>query len=110
MWIRRGKEFNENWKVLIIVLLTLVIIGFAAVTFALWKPYMHIEKLYEDAMETIRLRTDEAKFRMVERADMMRENGGDERQSGLLRDCARRAHGGLVLNGGFVERNTKHSN
>ena len=60
-------------------------------------------------METIQLRAIKAEFRMVELEDMIRENGCDEHQIDLLRDYARRIHSGLILNGGVVERDAKHS-
>ena len=43
---------------------------------------------------------------MVELKYIIKENEGDEHQIDLLRDYARRIHSGLILNGGFVERET----
>ena len=57
-----GKEFNEHWKVLIVVILTIVIIGFAAVAFVLWKLYRHFENSYYSAMETACFRAEETEF------------------------------------------------
>ena len=57
------------------MILTIVIIGFAAVTFVLWKLYKHTENLLKCAMESLKDRVDEAEFRMVELEDMIREVG-----------------------------------
>ena len=51
----------------------ITIIGFAAMTFAMWKLYKRIEKLYDNAMEIIRFRTDETEFRVVELGSMIKE-------------------------------------
>ena len=42
-------------------------------TFAMWKLYKRIEKLYDNAMEIIRFRTDETEFRVVELGSMIKE-------------------------------------
>ena len=60
--VEGGKEFNENWNVLIIVTLTIVIIGFAAATFVLWKLYRHFENSCCTAMENTRFKAEETEF------------------------------------------------
>ena len=61
-----GKELNANCKGLIIVIHTVVIIGFAAVIFVLFKLYKHFEISYYTAMETTRFSAEEAEFRRLE--------------------------------------------
>ena len=71
--------------------------------------YCHFEGLYACAMTDISFRTDEAESRTVELESMIRECEDDGHQIDLLRDYARRTHCGLILNGGFVEKETPNT-
>ena len=59
--VEGGKEFTDNCmkSLIIVILIAVVTIGFAAVAFVLWKLYKHSENLFECTMETTRFRSDE---------------------------------------------------
>ena len=80
------EEFNEVWKAATIAFVMKITIGFAAMTFAMWKLYKNIETRYEEAMGITRFRTDEAEFRLVELEIAIRENEDDEDKINTLRD------------------------
>ena len=103
---KKLKESNDNWKFWIAVI---IVIGFAAMIFALFKRNKHFAISYDTAMETARSRREEIdfKFRQLER--MIRDCEDDGHQIDLLRDCARKVRSGWILNGGFVEKETPNT-
>ena len=92
------RESNGSWTNLIIVVVVIKIISFAAVTFAMWKLYKYVEKLIEEnnlrMFNTLGDRVDGAEFQMVELERMMRENEDETHQIDLLR-----IHSGLLPKG-----------
>ena len=46
--LEKMKDSNDSWNILIIVVIMINIIGFAAVIFALWKLYRRVAKHYDE--------------------------------------------------------------
>ena len=45
------KDCKRNWEITIVMI---IVIGFAAMTFAMWRLYKHVEERYPLMMETLR--------------------------------------------------------
>ena len=118
------KKSNEEWKFWIVMIIVLNIIGFIAVIFVPCKIYEHIEMSYLvvvdsnrfklDYMETLIKRVETQIERVKDKVGMWKEDEDLEERFDILQDYVRRIHSGLILNGGFVERererNTKYTN
>ena len=77
------EDSNRNWKITSIVI---IIIGFAVMTFAMWKLYKYFEDRYLLLMPPLGNRVDEAELRMVEIEYMVDCKGYDERRNRLYQE------------------------
>ena len=80
----------------------IIIFGFAAMTFAMWKLWKYKHCL-SPRRNFLRAKVNECEIRMVEIEYNIYMKEEDILQVENLIGHTRRIHGGLILNGGFVE-------
>ena len=97
------EESNGIWKVVIIAIIMIIIIGFAAVIFAMRKLYKYVERRLEEnqlhLMSTLGDRVGGAKMRIVEIERTFDQVEGAHDRIGFLQDY----NSGLIFNGGCVK-------
>ena len=101
---KRSTNANWRWKTPIEnAVVMIIIVGFAAMTFAMWTLYRYFEDRYSLLMQNLGDRVDAAELRMVDIEWKLDQVEGADKGIDKLLDYTRRIHSGLIPTGGFVD-------